>query len=263
MLGRSASAVGTWYGRQQRQEASLLMLLRALRTAFASGPGRRVEQGSLRGFLSLPPAALLHQFRRLPPLTEPPVPFPLGLRAAQALARGVAGAGAAGGPGGAATARRAFAGLRHPRQGHQVHRSPATARAARCTYPATDSRPDRRPDVCEDEPALGNLEEDFNFGQPPCLGCTTPPSGDPGLAECRTPGDSSALRTHGAGRPRQWAARESSAPRRSGCIVIRREWDSSCQPSRSRYDLPTLPPSIRVIIECKFEYGGGPVTAVR
>jgi phospholipase C len=69
--------------------------------------------------------------------------------------------------------------------------------------PTTDGRPDSRPDVREDEPLLGNLEEDFNFsqaprapvllptnpptdspslpaifsGQPPCLGCTTPPSG--------------------------------------------------------------------------------------
>jgi phospholipase C len=72
--------------------------------------------------------------------------------------------------------------------------------------PATDGRPDRRPDVREDEPILGNLENDFNFSQPPrapvllptnpptdspsipayftgkplCLGCTTPPPG--GLA---------------------------------------------------------------------------------
>jgi phospholipase C len=69
--------------------------------------------------------------------------------------------------------------------------------------PATDGRPDRRPDVRENEPILGNLEQDFNFGQPPrapvllptnpptdspsipphftgappCLGCTTPPPG--------------------------------------------------------------------------------------
>jgi phospholipase C len=69
--------------------------------------------------------------------------------------------------------------------------------------PTTDGRPDSRPDVREDEPLLGNLEEDFNFsqaprapvllptnpptdspslpaifsGQPPCPGCTTPPPG--------------------------------------------------------------------------------------
>jgi phospholipase C len=67
--------------------------------------------------------------------------------------------------------------------------------------PATDGRPDRRPDVREDAPELGNLAEDFNFsqlprapvllptnpltdspsiptafiGQRPCLGCTIPP----------------------------------------------------------------------------------------
>jgi phospholipase C len=33
--------------------------------------------------------------------------------------------------------------------------------------PATDGRPDRRPDVREDEPVLGNLAADFNFDQPP------------------------------------------------------------------------------------------------
>jgi phospholipase C len=69
--------------------------------------------------------------------------------------------------------------------------------------PKTDGRPDRRPDVREDERILGNLAEDFNFnqrpraavllptnpptdspsipayfrGQGPCLGCTTPPPG--------------------------------------------------------------------------------------
>jgi phospholipase C len=70
--------------------------------------------------------------------------------------------------------------------------------------PATDGRPDSRPDVREDEPILGNLEEDFNFSQAPrkpvllptnpptdsptvpgyfigmgpCQGCTTPPPGN-------------------------------------------------------------------------------------
>jgi len=69
--------------------------------------------------------------------------------------------------------------------------------------PATDGRPDRRPDVRENKPILGNLVNDFNFSQPPrapvllptnpltdspsipayftsrgpCLGCTTPPAG--------------------------------------------------------------------------------------
>jgi phospholipase C len=67
--------------------------------------------------------------------------------------------------------------------------------------PATDGRPDRRPDVREDEPILGNLYDDFDFAQAPrkpvllptnpptdsptippyfegrsrCVGCTTPP----------------------------------------------------------------------------------------
>ena len=71
--------------------------------------------------------------------------------------------------------------------------------------PTTDGRPDRRPDVREDAPELGNLAQDFNFSQPPrppvllptnpptdspsippaflgqrlCVGCTTPPLGHP------------------------------------------------------------------------------------
>ncbi len=70
--------------------------------------------------------------------------------------------------------------------------------------PKTDGRPDRRPDVREDEPELGNLAEDFDFnqrprqpvllatnpptdspsipayfaGKPPCVGCTTVPPGN-------------------------------------------------------------------------------------
>jgi phospholipase C len=69
--------------------------------------------------------------------------------------------------------------------------------------PKTDHRPDRRPDVRENESILGNLDQDFDFnqkprvpvllptnpptdspsipayfsGMPPCLGCTTPPPG--------------------------------------------------------------------------------------
>jgi phospholipase C len=69
--------------------------------------------------------------------------------------------------------------------------------------PRTDHRPDPRPDVREDEPILGNLDQDFDFSQkprppvllptnpptdspsipayfaglPPCLGCTTTPPG--------------------------------------------------------------------------------------
>jgi phospholipase C len=48
--------------------------------------------------------------------------------------------------------------------------------------PATDGRPDPRPDVREDEPILGNLEEDFDFNQaprPPVLLDTNPPSDSP------------------------------------------------------------------------------------
>jgi phospholipase C len=71
--------------------------------------------------------------------------------------------------------------------------------------PATDGRPDPRSDVREDEALLGNLEQDFDFGQAPrapvllptnpptdspsvpayfrgrspCVGCTTPPPGGP------------------------------------------------------------------------------------
>ena len=71
--------------------------------------------------------------------------------------------------------------------------------------PATDGRPDPRPDVREDEAILGHLEQDFDFnqaprapvllatnpptdspsipayfrGRPPCVGCTTPPPGGP------------------------------------------------------------------------------------
>jgi phospholipase C len=67
--------------------------------------------------------------------------------------------------------------------------------------PKTDGRPDRRPNVRENAPILGNLLNDFNFnqpprrpillptnpptdsptipryfvGKPPCLGCTVPP----------------------------------------------------------------------------------------
>jgi phospholipase C len=72
--------------------------------------------------------------------------------------------------------------------------------------PATDGRPDPRPDVREDEPILGSLTQDFDFNQAPrqpvllpinpptdsssikdgsyfdgmgpCVGCTTPPPGN-------------------------------------------------------------------------------------
>jgi phospholipase C len=48
--------------------------------------------------------------------------------------------------------------------------------------PATDGRPDPRPDVREDEPLLGNLVLDFNFNQrprPPLLLPTNPPTDSP------------------------------------------------------------------------------------
>jgi phospholipase C len=50
--------------------------------------------------------------------------------------------------------------------------------------PATDGRPDPRPDVREDEPLLGNFQQDFNFTQPPrppVLLPTNPPSDSPVL----------------------------------------------------------------------------------
>jgi phospholipase C len=48
--------------------------------------------------------------------------------------------------------------------------------------PATDGRPDPRPDVREDQPLLGNLAADFNFNQrprPPLLLPTNPPTDSP------------------------------------------------------------------------------------
>jgi phospholipase C len=50
--------------------------------------------------------------------------------------------------------------------------------------PATDGRPDPRPDVREDQPILGNLEQDFDFGQaprPPALLATNPSTDSPSL----------------------------------------------------------------------------------
>ena len=78
--------------------------------------------------------------------------------------------------------------------------------------PATDGRPDPRPDVRENEPILGTLDNDFTFtqaprapvllatnppadspsipayfsGQPPCVGCVTPPPA-PGPAGAKKP----------------------------------------------------------------------------
>jgi phospholipase C len=48
--------------------------------------------------------------------------------------------------------------------------------------PRTDGRPDRRPDIRENQPELGNLIKDFNFSQsprPPLLLPTNPPSDSP------------------------------------------------------------------------------------
>ena len=66
--------------------------------------------------------------------------------------------------------------------------------------PKTDGRPDRRPDVREDLPILGNLTQDFNFSQaprPPMLLPTNPPTdsasiplyfiGKPACWGCTTP----------------------------------------------------------------------------
>jgi phospholipase C len=50
--------------------------------------------------------------------------------------------------------------------------------------PATDGRPDPRPDVREDQPKLGNLVQDFNFNQaplPPLLLPTNPPTDSPSI----------------------------------------------------------------------------------
>ena len=66
--------------------------------------------------------------------------------------------------------------------------------------PKTDGRPDPRPDVREDEPILGTIDQDFNFGQAPrspVLLATNPPTdspsipayftGQPACAGCTTP----------------------------------------------------------------------------
>ena len=50
--------------------------------------------------------------------------------------------------------------------------------------PKTDGRPDRRPDVREDLPILGNVMQDFNFSQaprPPLLLPTNPPTDSPSI----------------------------------------------------------------------------------
>jgi hypothetical protein len=50
--------------------------------------------------------------------------------------------------------------------------------------PQTDGRPDRRPDVREKAPGLGNLENDFNFNQSPRPPLLLPVEPAPGPASC-------------------------------------------------------------------------------
>ena len=50
--------------------------------------------------------------------------------------------------------------------------------------PATDGRPDPRPDVRENAPALGHIDQDFDFSQPPrapILLATNPPTDSPAI----------------------------------------------------------------------------------
>ena len=65
--------------------------------------------------------------------------------------------------------------------------------------PKTDGRPDRRPDVRETQPILGNLVYDFNFNQPP-----RPPM----LLPTNPPTDSRSIPHYFIGKPACW-----------GCIV--------------------------------------------
>ena len=50
--------------------------------------------------------------------------------------------------------------------------------------PATDGRPDSRPDVREEAPGLGNLESDFDFNQSPRSPLLLPVEPAPGPASC-------------------------------------------------------------------------------
>ncbi len=50
--------------------------------------------------------------------------------------------------------------------------------------PKTDGRPDRRHDVREEAPGLGNLESDFDFNQPPLPPLILPTEPAPGPASC-------------------------------------------------------------------------------
>jgi phospholipase C len=58
--------------------------------------------------------------------------------------------------------------------------------------PATDGRPDPRPDVRESAPALGNLDQDFDFSQPPRA---------PVLLATNPPTDSATIPAYFLGRP--------------------------------------------------------------
>lgn len=52
--------------------------------------------------------------------------------------------------------------------------------------PATDGRPDPRPTVREDMPALGTLANDFDFSQPPRPPLTLPINPRPGPPSTRS-----------------------------------------------------------------------------
>ncbi len=81
--------------------------------------------------------------------------------------------------------------------------------------PATDGRPDPRPDVRENAPALGQIEQEFDFSQPPLapvLLATNPPidspsipayfRGQPACMGCTNPPPAGQARTRKAGRGR-------------------------------------------------------------
>ncbi|HEX4186607.1 MAG TPA: alkaline phosphatase family protein [Solirubrobacteraceae bacterium] len=64
--------------------------------------------------------------------------------------------------------------------------------------PATDGRPDRRPDVREEVPGLGNIANDFNFQQTPRPAVLLPSSPEPGPAS-GAPGSGPPVVETGAG----------------------------------------------------------------
>jgi phospholipase C len=95
--------------------------------------------------------------------------------------------------------------------------------------PATDGRPDKRPDVREEASGLGNLAEDFNFNQTPrapLLLSPHPASGPPS----KTPGTAQQPPTVKTGEASQAAPAEASL---SG----------------------TVNPNLGIIDQCSFEYG--------